>query len=955
MSADPPVGDGRPAGPLTGRVLAGTYRVGGVLGEGAMGIVYAAQHALLGSSFAIKVLKPERAADEHVRARFLREAMTLSRLVDPHIVTVRHVGEEEGLVYLVTDLCPGRTLSELIAEEGPLPEARAIALADDILQALSAAHAAGVVHRDLKPANVMVERRPDGTEHARVLDFGLARLLEREDGLPPGALLTQDGEMVGTVAYMAPEQIRASDDVGAAADQFATGVILYEMLAGELPFAGTSTLSMMMHVIESPPRPLPVEGLHAVSAPVRATLERALAKEPAQRFPDAVTFRRALAGEAIAPPPPRPAPVVADAPSRPRHARRWAWPAAAIVLAAGVTAAFVLRPAVGGVSVAAIEAARTSCDHEAAATLAARRAAERPDDAEAVLLAAELAVAAGHLDADRELERALRSGGRSSRWLAATARYRWRVKEDRAAALDAFDEALLTDDTPLEVHLDRVELLLEAARVGEAPRPELNLEGLIQIALEDLEQRAANDPRAFVLRADHALDRAAKAEDATERDTWEGRAEDALVRACDTAGSWGAPWTRRAELAERRAYRAGAAGAHADALRWREQARDDLDAAVRRAEAAPGTYCQVTQLDTWRLRRAAARLAVEDTAGALEDVRAALGGRLADRGAAASLAWHLRYAGHYEEAILLYEQIAVTTQDGNAWFDLGFCHEVLAVEAELSGNVAEARERHRRAIDTWERAVAVLRDASVALAYRGEARLRLAEIVESEDERADLMAAAGEDFERAREAHPGNREVEFRRSVWLARMGDPARAVADLAASLGEHRDLNPAFYARVGILECALAGNHLQAGDVEAARAALARATSWCDRVPRAGDEDDVGVAHLRTWIAILHADVDPGSGGAKLAAWVASTVERLEADGAPARARDARVLACVPLEASLADGEAAKRVRHARWAEIARAYWPPRRRWLTALGAALEAAGRSAEAAQARSALDP
>src|SRR5262245_37627962 len=215
MSHGPAPGDAResgpagvaPADPLPGRVLAGTYRLDGVLGRGAMGTVYRAHHLLLGDPYAVKVLHPDLAEEEDLRRRFLQEARALARFSHKNAVAVRHCAEEDGLVFLAMDLCRGETLEALLEREGALTEERAVALTLQVLAALEEAHGVGIVHRDLKPANVMVEPGARGEpEVARVLDFGLSRILAGSKEGAAASRVSALGEVVGTVAYMSPEQ-----------------------------------------------------------------------------------------------------------------------------------------------------------------------------------------------------------------------------------------------------------------------------------------------------------------------------------------------------------------------------------------------------------------------------------------------------------------------------------------------------------------------------------------------------------------------------------------------------------------------------------------------------------------------------------------------------------------------------------------------------------------------------
>jgi tRNA A-37 threonylcarbamoyl transferase component Bud32/DNA-binding beta-propeller fold protein YncE len=258
----------------TGTVLAG-FCVESILGEGAMGTVFLAEETATGRRVALKVLTPELARDERFRRRFLRETELAASLDHPHVVPTIASGEEDGTLYLAMAHVEGSDLRKLLRSEGPLEPARALALIEQVADALDAAHAAGLVHRDVKPGNILVSKTPTG-EHAYVCDFGLARHVSSASSL------TVDRGFVGTIDYVPPEQIETGE-VDARADVYSLGCVLYESLAGVSPFERESELSVLFaHLNEPPPsltevRPdLPME-LDAVFA-------TALAKAPDDRY-----------------------------------------------------------------------------------------------------------------------------------------------------------------------------------------------------------------------------------------------------------------------------------------------------------------------------------------------------------------------------------------------------------------------------------------------------------------------------------------------------------------------------------------------------------------------------------------------------------------------------------------------------------------------------------------------
>jgi hypothetical protein len=220
--------------PLVGSVLAERYQIEEVLGDGGLGRVYRARHVRMSRRFAIKVPFGEVGYDRKARARLANEAEAASRLDHPHVIGIVDVGETAaGLFYIAMDLAEGRSLAELL-EDGPPPPAVALGIFAQLADGLTHAHERGLVHRDLKPDNVMVTHREGGVLVARVIDFGLALVSEGD----AATRLTTEGMVVGTPYYMAPEQT-TGDELDHRTDLFALGIILFELLAGRLPFDGT--------------------------------------------------------------------------------------------------------------------------------------------------------------------------------------------------------------------------------------------------------------------------------------------------------------------------------------------------------------------------------------------------------------------------------------------------------------------------------------------------------------------------------------------------------------------------------------------------------------------------------------------------------------------------------------------------------------------------------------------
>jgi serine/threonine protein kinase len=299
------------------------YRIESKLGEDGMGVVYKARDIHLDRSVAIKVLPVDKVADPGRKQRFVQEAKAASALNHPNIVTIYDIRSQDGTDFIVMEYIEGQTLDELIAPKGMRP-APVLKYAVQIADALAKTHGAGILHRDLKPSNVMVT----GEGRIKILDFGLAKLVEPADSSPDASTLTarpltEEGAVLGTVAYMSPEQAEGRKLDGRS-DIFSFGSVLYEMVSGRKPFTGDSRLAMLTKILNEDPKS-PGELATSVPPELEKIILRCLRKDPARRYQTMADLKVALED------------VSQDSGLRKpaRAASRWAWAALLPVLLVG--------------------------------------------------------------------------------------------------------------------------------------------------------------------------------------------------------------------------------------------------------------------------------------------------------------------------------------------------------------------------------------------------------------------------------------------------------------------------------------------------------------------------------------------------------------------------------------------------------------------------------------------
>ena len=290
---------------MPGMVLRGKYKVEEKIGEGGMATVYRASHQHFNEELAIKVVSSALSNNQEFLDRFKREAVITRKLRHPNAVRLDDFDiTEDGRPFIAMEYVRGKSLRQVLQEKGNLPVPRAFNIASQVARALGAAHKLGIVHRDIKPDNVLLVRQSDGTDLVKVLDFGIAKVTGEDLKTDTGYKPTSTGMVLGTPHYLSPEQARGkkSGEIDGRSDLYAVGVMLYEMVTGELPFKSDTAIEMLLHHIQTAPVPTHLlKPEMKISEQASALIMKALAKDPGERFQSGEEMAEALANPGAVP------------------------------------------------------------------------------------------------------------------------------------------------------------------------------------------------------------------------------------------------------------------------------------------------------------------------------------------------------------------------------------------------------------------------------------------------------------------------------------------------------------------------------------------------------------------------------------------------------------------------------------------------------------------------------
>ncbi|MBL9086358.1 MAG: protein kinase, partial [Planctomycetia bacterium] len=798
-----------------GSLVGGEYRIVERLGAGTMGTVYRARHALLERDFAVKFLHPDLVDAAEVRRRFRVEVTSLASFAHRNAVSLRHCGDDDGRLFLVMDLAPGRTLQEVLATDAPLAPRRAARIAVEVLEALDEAHAAGIVHRDLKPANVMVEAADEPAEAAvervRVLDFGLARLLapaHAAEGAHPLASSTR--RIVGTIAYMAPEQLLGAD-VDARTDLFAVGAWLYEALTGTRPFGGGNAADVAAAIVAGRRRPWSSDDATRVPRPLRDVVDRALARSPDDRPASAGQLADALR-TAMGSTEHLEGPVSRDRPRR----TAWRFASIAFVLAAATVAALGLvrgtsprtttspGPAARARGEAALDAGRPI---EALAAFTEALRAD-PDDVASLLGRAAARIATRDFAALHDVDAAATRLGDAAAPVLLRAQFAVEVEADPARAVDLLSRALW--------------IRPEAVPVREARARAALMAGDLLTAEADATALAQADPTSPVpetLLARVAGNRAARDGDVGRAEDAVRRAEAAVARAPRSAEASMALAYAQQQLATSARARGDEATARAAFDRARRQAAEAIELAIR--DPAPAR--QGLAVPRLRLDRAGICFAAADDAGALDELDAAL--RLVPRDALLlkTRGFARQRVGRLADAEADFALLHDATRSAEAAFYLGFCAQRAGEEAADRGDTPAAVRGFGRALEVYEQGLARSPGAADLRIYRGEVLARLGWLSPPGPERERGVTAGREVLDVVLAGDPTDTEARLRRAELALLERDEERALADARRAAREARIPTARHHAVHA--EAALRRARRGAGDVPALAAEAAEA----------------------------------------------------------------------------------------------------------------------------------